>query len=137
MNRPAVRDAALLVLRIVCGVIFIAHGIDKLVFSGMDETIGQFSAWGIYRPDIAGWVVAVGELGAGAMLVIGLLTTLAAALLVVLMAAAIYFVNAGNGFYAVDNGVEFPAIMIAALVMIVVFGAGRASLDEVLHRVES
>ncbi|WP_442903823.1 DoxX family membrane protein, partial [Gilvimarinus sp. 1_MG-2023] len=47
MNRPAVRDAALLIFRAVLGIIFVAHGVDKMFFAGMDETTGQFSAWGI------------------------------------------------------------------------------------------
>ena len=46
MNRPAVRDAALLIFRAVLGLIFIAHGVDKMFMTGMDETVGQFSALG-------------------------------------------------------------------------------------------
>ena len=47
MNRPAVRDAALLIFRAVLGLIFIAHGVDKMFMTGMDETVGQFSALGV------------------------------------------------------------------------------------------
>ena len=70
----------------------------------------------------------------GALLVVGLLTTFVAGALALLMAAAVWFVHLGNGLFAADGGVELPAVLIAALLMIVVFGAGRASLDGVLSR---
>jgi len=137
MNSPFVRDATLLIFRVVLGLVFIAHGIDKLFFPGMDDTIGQFSAWGIPQAQIFGWVVAIGELAAGALLVIGLLATFAAGMLALLSALSIYFVHVSNGFFVEEGGVEYAAVLCVALLMVVVFGSGRASLDGVLSRVES
>ncbi|WP_313549197.1 DoxX family protein [Corynebacterium sp.] len=137
MNSPIVRDAALLIFRVVLGLVFIAHGVDKLFFPGMDDTIGQFSAWGVPQPQIFGWVVAVGELAAGTMLVIGLLATFAAGMLAVLCALSVYFVHFGNGFFVEEGGFEYTVVLCVALLMVVVFGSGRASLDGVLSRVES
>ena len=137
MNSPIVRDAALLIFRVVLGLVFIAHGVDKLFFPGMDDTIGQFSAWDVPQPQIFGWVVAIGELLAGAMLVIGLLTTFAAGILALMCALAVYFVHLGNGVFVADGGFEYAVVLCVALLMIVVFGSGRASLDGVLNRVES
>ena len=137
MNSPFVHDAALLIFRVVLGLVFIVHGIDKLFFPGMDDTIGQFSAWGIPQPQVFGWVVAIGELVAGAMLVIGLLATFAAGMLAILCALSVYFVHLGNGVFVEEGGFEYTAVLCVALLMIVVFGSGRASLDGVLSRVES
>lgn len=137
MNSPIVRDAALLIFRVVLGLVFIVHGIDKLFFPGMDDTIGQFSAWSIPQPQIFAWVVAIGELVAGALLVIGLLATFAAGMLAVLSALSVYFVHFNNGFFVEDGGFEYTVVLCVALLMIVVFGSGRVSLDGVLNRVES
>ena len=82
-------------------------------------------------------MVAIGELAAGALLVIGLLATFAAGMLALLSALSIYFVHASNGFFVEEGGVEYAAVLCVALLMVVVFGSGRASLDGVLSRVES
>ncbi|MGX1739214.1 DoxX family protein [Corynebacterium flavescens] len=137
MDKPAVRDAALLVFRAVLGIIFVAHGVDKMFMTGMDETIGQFSAWGVPQPQISAYLAALGEMIGGAFLVIGLLTTLVAGALALLAACALYFVHLDNGLFATDSGIEYPAVLVVSLLMIVVFGAGRASLDGVLSRANS
>ncbi len=134
MDKPAVRDAALLLLRLVLGIVFVAHGWDKLLITGLTETTGQFSAWGVPQPKLSAYLVMAGELLGGALLVVGLLTTFVAGALALLMAAAVWFVHLGNGLFAADGGVELPAVLIVALLMSVVFGAGRASLDGVLTR---
>ncbi|MGP5496145.1 DoxX family protein [Corynebacterium flavescens] len=137
MDKPAVRDAALLVFRAVLGIIFVAHGVDKMFMTGMDETIGQFSAWGVPQPQISAYLAALGEMIGGAFLVIGLLTTLVAGALALLAVCALYFVHLDNGLFATDSGIEYPAVLVVSLLMIVVFGAGRASLDGVLSRANS
>ncbi|MDO5669622.1 MAG: DoxX family protein [Corynebacterium sp.] len=134
MDTPAVRDAALLLLRIVLGTVFIAHGWDKLVFTGITETTGQFSAWGIPQPKLSAWLVTGSELLGGALLVVGLLTTFVAGLLALLMVAAIWFVHLDSGFFTTTGGLEYPIVLTAALVMVVVFGSGRVSLDGVLSK---
>lgn len=134
MDSPAVRDAALLVLRAIIGVVFVAHGYDKAFLTGLDGTTQQFAAWGVPRAGTSATVAMAAELLGGSMLIVGLLTTIAAGGLALLMLAAMYFVHIGNGFYAVQGGVEYPLVLAVSLIVIVVFGAGRASLDGVLQR---
>ena len=50
MNRPAVRDFALLVLRLVLGAVFVAHGYNHWFEMGMVETGRQFAALGVPQP---------------------------------------------------------------------------------------
>lgn len=139
MNKPVVRDAALLIFRTVLGVVFIAHGWDKLFLTGIVETTGQFSAWGVPQPKLSAYITGIGELVGGGLLVVGLLTTIVAGALALLMLAAAYFVHLDQGFFS-DNGlvsgggVEYPLVLVAALMMIVVFGSGRGSVDGVLVR---
>lgn len=136
MDQPVVRDVALLIFRAVLGVVFIAHGFQHMFISGITETTGQFSALGIPQPKLSAYVVSVAELIGGGFLVVGLLTTFVAGALALLMLAAIYFVHLTEGFFVANNGFEYALVMMVALLMIVVFGAGRASLDGVLTRAE-
>ena len=68
MDRPAVRDGALLVLRLIVGVIFISHGWDKIFITGVDKTTGYFVAAGIPQAEITVWLVAIVELVGGAQI---------------------------------------------------------------------
>ncbi|AWB82294.1 hypothetical protein C3B44_07965 [Corynebacterium yudongzhengii] len=133
MDKPVVRDASLLILRLVLGIIFVAHGYDKIFLTGLVETTGQFSAWGVPQPQLSAYLVAGVELIGGALMVLGLLTTFVAGILLLVVAAAGYFVHLPNGLFVADNGIEFVAVLAAALLAIVVFGPGRASVDGALE----
>ena len=134
MNRPAVRDFALLVLRLVLGAVFVAHGYNHWFEMGMAETGRQFAALGVPQPQLSAYLTGTVELIGGAFLAVGLLTTITASLLALLALAAGYFVHLDNGFFIEAGGVEYTLVLAASLFMIVVFGTGRASLDGVLTR---
>lgn len=134
MNNPAFRDAALLLLRLALGVVFIAHGWDKVFSAGVDETAQQWAAMDIPQPTLAVWVVSVVEMLGGALLVLGFLTPAAAGVLALDMVGAFYFVHLGQGLFVTDGGGEFVVVLFAACLVLVVFGAGRASLDKALSR---
>ncbi|WP_136140839.1 DoxX family protein [Corynebacterium endometrii] len=137
MNRPAVRDAALLLFRVVLGVVFLFHGVHKLFIAGMDATVSQFTTMGVPEPQLSAYVTVAAETVGGGMLIVGLLTTFVAGAMSLMMAGALYFAHLPNGFFVDEGGMEYVLVLIASLLMIVVFGAGRASLDEVLSRVEA
>lgn len=130
------RDAALLIFRAVLGVVFVAHGADKVFITGMATTADRFEQWSVPQPTVSAWVCAIAEMVGGSLLVVGLLTTAVAGALALLAACAGYFVHLGNGLFNADGGFEYPLVLVVSLLMIVVFGAGRASLDGVLSRVE-
>lgn len=132
MDRPIIRDAALLIFRVVLGGVFIAHGVDKFYLSGITKTTGQFSALGIPQPKLSAYLAAIAETLGGAMLAIGLLTTFMAGALALLMLAAFYFVHLSNGFFVVSGGFEYVLVLVVSLLIIVVFGSGRASVDGIL-----
>ncbi|MCK7638114.1 DoxX family protein [Corynebacterium pygosceleis] len=134
MDKPVVRDGMLLVFRVVLGLVFVAHGWDKLFFTGITETTGQFSAAGVPQPKLSAWIAALAELVGGGMLVVGLLATFAAVGLALLMACAFYFVHLGSTVFVAEGGFEYVVVLVVALLMIVVFGPGRASIDGVLGR---
>lgn len=136
-NHPAARDTALLVLRLVLGVVFVAHGWKKVFIDGMngkDGTIAMFAAMNVPLPRASAWGVASAEVLGGALLVLGLLTTAAAGALMLLFAMVTYFVHLPNGLFVNEGGVEFTLLITVALLQLVIFGAGRASLDHALAR---
>lgn len=134
MDRPAVRDGALLFLRLVIGAVFVAHGWDKIFLTGVPETAAQFAEMGIPQAQMTVWLVAIVEIIAGALLILGLLGPFVAGVLIVEMFAVLWFVHINNGLFISDGGFEYALVMIAALSIVVTFGSGRASLDRVFTR---
>lgn len=132
MNSPALRDFALLMARLVLGVVFIAHGYQHWIGEGMRRTAQQFAQAGVPQPRLAAYLAGSLELVGGAMLIIGLLTTIVAGILALMMLAAGYFMHIDAGFFASDGGIEFPLVLTVLLGLVVVFGSGRVSLDKVL-----
>lgn len=134
MDRPAVRDFTLLLVRVVLGVVFVARGYRRWFVEGIGAVTQEFRLLGIPQPKISAYAVSTVELIGGALLIIGLLTTIVAGILALLVAAAAYFVHLDFGLFVTDGGVEYPVVVCVTLIVVVVFGAGRASLDEVLSR---
>ncbi len=134
MNRPAVRDFALLLLRVALGVVFIARGYQRWFGTGMDAAAKELARAGVPQPKLSAYIAGTVELIGGTFLIIGLLTTIVAGGMAIMVLIAAYFVHLPQGFFAQDGGVEYPMVLAAALFMIVVFGTGRASLDGVLTR---
>jgi putative oxidoreductase len=126
-------DLALLILRLVVGLLFAGHGAQKLfgVFGGggLDSTAGTFDSIGL-RP---GWLHAraagTAEFAGGLLIALGLFTPFAAAGLIGVMVAAILTVHAKNGIWNTNQGYEFNLVMIAAVLALAGVGAGAWSLD--------
>lgn len=137
MNHPALRDAALLLLRVSVGVSAIAHGWNKAFSAGMDGAGGTIEVYrqaGAPAPHILAWFIAAVQMFGGAMLILGLLATAVAGVLAVVSAINLYFLHLPHGFYAESSGMELSFVLIAACLCIVVFGSGRASVDRALSR---
>ena len=127
-------ELGLAILRIVLGVIFVAHGWPKV--GSMDSTTAMLGSVGIPLPMLAAWAVTILELGGGLLLLAGFLVTPVALLLTVHMLLGIIMVHAANGFYVIDlgtGGVEFNLILAAAAMMLVFGGPGLAALDSRKH----
>ncbi len=129
-------DVGLLVLRLTLATVFLAHGAQKAVgafggpgFAGATGFIGSLG----FRPARFWAALAVGgEVIAGLLLLLGLLTPLAGLLVLATMAVAIAKVHGPKGFFVQDGGVEYNLVLIIAALAVAAIGPGAFSLDHVL-----
>ncbi|MDP3894246.1 DoxX family protein [Nocardioides sp.] len=127
-----VQDVVLLLARIILGGVFVAHGWQKLTEFGLEGTGASFDQMGVPAPQAAATFAAVVELGAGAALLVGLLTPVAATLLALNMAGAWLFVHRGTEVFVADNGWELVGALLAGAVVIGAVGPGRLSVDRLI-----
>ena len=127
--------AGLLFLRVVVGLIFWAHGAQKLLGwfggGGIQGTRGWLGSMGFRMPGVMALMVATAETS-GLLFAIGFLTPLAALLMASAMVVAIGSVHWKNGFFNGSQGYEFNLALLAVPVAVAAIGPGAYSLDRVL-----
>lgn len=129
-------DLGLAILRVVLGVIYVAHGAPKLL-GGVGELAVTLDVLGFPAPIAWAWLVTTLEFFGGLLLLVGLLVTPIALLLSIEMACGIVLVHAANGWYVIGpgtGGVEFNVLLIASLLTLVFAGPGSAAIDRLQGR---
>ena len=122
-------NAALAILRIVLGVVFIAHGAQKLFVYGLGGVAGAFGQMGVPLPGVTGPAIAFLEFFGGIAVVLGLFTQPLALLLAVDMLGAIALVTITKGLI---GGYEFELSLLGSALALALAGAGEYSLDRML-----
>jgi putative oxidoreductase len=125
-------NLSVLVLRMVLGAVFLAHGINHVFRGGKIAGTGRwFESLGMKPGVLHAWLASLTEIGAGALLVVGLLTPLAAAGVVGTMVVAWITNHLKNGFFIFRPGEGYEYVMTLTLVGLGVagLGAGEWSLD--------
>jgi putative oxidoreductase len=135
-------DVALTTLRVVFGVVFFAHGAQKMLgwFGGFGfhGTMGFFEHMGMPAP--VAFLVICTEFFGGLGLIVGLLTRIAALGIGVEMIGAIFMVHLPNGFFMnwmgnqKGEGFEYHLLAIAIAAALLLRGAGALSLDRALSK---
>lgn len=127
-----------LFLRVPTGIIFAAHGAQKLFGwfdgNGLTATAGWMESMGM-TPGILMALLAGGtEFFGGLALVVGLLTRPAALGLAFTMVVAIVTVHWDHGLFLSNNGYEFALSLLAACIALLFSGAGKLSVDNAIAR---
>lgn len=137
-DRRGTQDLGLLVLRVAVGALLIGHGLQNLFGlwggPGLDGFRDYLSDMGFRYADILAYVASGGQIAAGALLVLGLFTPVAAAgalaYLVTGLLAEVAEANADARLSAfLTDGHEYEVILLCAVVAIILVGPGRYGLD--------
>ncbi|MBV1855457.1 DoxX family protein [Catellatospora sp. NEAU-YM18] len=129
-----VRDLAKLIARLGLGVIFFAHGWQKLFDLGIPKVTAGFRAMGVPLPGLSAWFATFVELVGGALLILGLFTPIVGLLLAIDMLGAYLTVHIGHGLFIDKGGAELVIALGVGALLLAAVGAGRYSLDHVLSR---
>jgi putative oxidoreductase len=126
-------ELAPLILRVVAGTIMAAHGLQKLQAgpANFGAALGQM---GVPLPTLMGYVVTFVELAGAVLLIVGLLSRLAALVLTIDLVVAILLVKVHVGFLSPPQGgagAELDLALIAGFLAILLAGPGRLSVDGV------
>src|SRR5690554_2543628 len=125
-----------LLMRLIAGVIFVAHGAQKLFGSfggyGLEGTGQWMASIGLEPGYLMALAAGSAEFFGGIALLLGLLTRPAALVLAMTMLVAIITVHLPNGLFMSNNGYEFGLALLAITIALALNGGCKLSLDHKL-----
>lgn len=123
-------DLVQLLLRVTVGAIMIMHGYNHGWGGGkIPGTAGWFSSLGLKYGVLQAWASVVSEIGAGILLILGLLTPLAAAAVLSVMLVAGLLYHRTNGFFIFKEGYEYVLMLGVTALVLGTVPAGKYSID--------
>lgn len=126
-------DLALLILRLVIGLTFAAHGAQKAFGwwqgPGPVRWVQAIHGMGFHPPLLFAAASILAELAGGLALALGIVTPMAAAILIAQSIVIVFKTHLPNGFFSTQGGVEFPLLMGAGSIAIALLGPGSMSID--------
>jgi len=125
-------------LRLVMGIIFIAHGAQKVFGAFEGPGLRGFSSFSapfqVMRP---AWLwmgaAAFAEFVGGILVLLGLFTRVGAVLIACVMLTAVIGVHWPN-FFANKHGFEYPLALLGIALSLLITGGGKASVDKLISR---
>jgi putative oxidoreductase len=123
---------AVLILQVFLGFVFLMHGAQKLgAFQGpgVAGLAATFQKWGITPGSFWAWVVTLTEFVGGLSILVGFLTRVWAAGLVIDMTVAVLKVHLPIGFFWGRGGLEFPLTLGVMALMLLLTGPSFVALD--------
>ncbi|WP_067519304.1 DoxX family protein [Endozoicomonas ascidiicola] len=129
--KPTANDYGILIIRLTLGAALLAHGLLKYFVFTLAGTVGFFESLGL--PWFTAYLVFLGEVGGGLLLIAGYQTRLIAALMTpILIGASVVHIPNGWVFSAQGGGWEYPIFMTATSIALVFMGDGAISVKRLL-----
>lgn len=129
-------DLGLLVLRVVVGVVVMAHGLMKLGWVGKGGSVAGTGAWfnsiGLRPGTFWALVAVLAEAGGGLLMALGLGGPIGPGLVAADLLVVAVVAHLPKGFWAQNGGWEFPLPLAAAGFAVALLGSGAWSLDSLL-----
>lgn len=123
-------------LRLIAGLLFTAHGAQKLFAwfggYGLDGTGQWMESIGLSPGYLMALMAGSAEFFGGLLLIVGFLTRPTSFVLAITMIVAIFTVHIDNGLFMSNNGYEFGLALIAISISLLFSGAGKLSLDNLV-----
>lgn len=132
MGRGGLEPYGALVLRVVLGVVYIAHAYLALVVMGLAKAVEYQRAMHIPLPEIGVWYMIVAHGLGGILLLLGLLVRWAALANIPIVAGALWFVHLQQGFFIFGSkfGYEYVLVVLGATIAQALLGAGAFTLKK-------
>lgn len=129
---------AALPLRLIAGILFTAHGAQKLFawFGGYGlEGTGQWmESIGLTPGYVMALMAGSAEFFGGLLLIIGFITRPTSFILAITMVVAILTVHIDNGIFMSNNGYEFGLSLLAITIALFIQGGGKYSIDDNIYK---
>lgn len=135
-----IRDLALLIVRVAFGVLMITHGWQRWQTQGVQSQIAFLNMFSVPYPTYVAWTLIILELVGGIFLIVGAITPIVGLLFVIEQGLTIAYTS----FYhpgpitltggMVVQGYEYNGALAAVALLLLVFGAGRISVDQLFRR---
>ncbi len=122
--------------RIMIGIIFAAHGAQKLfgLFGGygIEGTAGFMESIGLTPGYLMAFLAGAGEFFGGLFLIAGFLTRFAALITAIISIVAMLTVHINNGFFMSNNGIEFILLLLVGSIALMISGSGKLGIDKII-----
>lgn len=127
-------DGFYVIFRVIVGMLLFFHGLQKFGAFGDMDVAGFAGMFGL--PFFVAWLVAFVELVGGFGILVGLFTRLSALGGAVIMLGAMIIAHFPQGIYPLGNGSEVAFLNLAAFLVLLVWGAGKWSLEKAVMKKE-
>lgn len=132
MKKENLINMSMLLVRILIGSVFMAHGAQKLfgMFNGigLEGTARIVEGLGFQNPYIIGGIWGGIEFVGGVFLILGILVRFSAASIALTMFVRMWKINMIYGFFIHDGGIEYNILVIAACIPLILVGGGAWSV---------
>jgi len=126
---------ALALIRIMLGVVFTAHGAQKVLGAFGGTGLQKFAEWigSLGVPPLLGYAAAFCEFAGGLLLLFGIASRMGALMVIPVMLGAIYLVHLKNGFFIQNNGFEYSLTLLVMAVAVLLGGSGAGALTRIFE----